>query len=87
MRDLPPFGPPFLPPRLPISRITREIVSSFTPIVYRQENHKSEFSICMLEALVVKDVMLEAVLAWELYGIPESDSAASNGRGLPGTFV
>jgi hypothetical protein len=41
----------------------------------------------MLEAIVVKDVMLEAVLAWELYGIPESDSAASNGRGLPGTFV
>jgi hypothetical protein len=37
----------------------------------------------MPEALVVKGVMLEAVLALELYGNPESDSAASNGRGLP----
>lgn len=83
MRDFPPFGPPFFPPRFPISRITREIVSSFTSIVYRPESGKGEFSICMLEALVVKEVMLEAVLALEIYDTPESDSAASNGRGLP----
>jgi hypothetical protein len=79
MRDFPPFGPPFLPPRFPISRITREIVSSFTSIVYRRENGKSKFSICKLKALVVKEVMLEPVLAQELHATPESGSAASNG--------
>jgi len=66
MRDFPPLGPPFLPPRLPISRITREIVSSFTSIVYREANDEGRFFICMPEALVVKGVMLEAVLAWKL---------------------
>jgi histone H3/H4 len=63
MRDLPPFGPPFLPPRFPISRITREIVSSFTSIVYRVAGRVNEVFACMLEALVVEGVMLEALLA------------------------
>jgi hypothetical protein len=63
MRDLPPLGPPFLPPRFPISRMTREIVSSFTSIVYRPAIKRSKVFSCMPEALVVKHVMLEAVLA------------------------
>lgn len=80
MRDLPPFGPPFLPPRFPISRITREIVSSFTAIVYRAASRANKVFACMLEALVVEDVMLEALLALDLYDTPKSGSAASNGQ-------
>jgi hypothetical protein len=41
MRDFPPLGPPFLPPRFPISRMTRETISSFTSIVYRDKDGKS----------------------------------------------
>lgn len=80
MRDLPPFGPPFLPPRFPISRITREIVSSFTSIVYRVASRVNEVFACMPEALVVEGVMLKALLALDLYDAPESGSTASNGR-------